>query len=638
MTCVMRSILVVISILVRISFGKSTICEKQMDVFLEGIKNQEPWASIMYDSWGRRPSGIYSGNTVDYGNFDQCYNFAHIHPIIGKLTGKNCIIPLQNNNTTSLYRISVCVPSVCNSEDIRSLLLSHFSMQGLYIPEYNSTNTCEAKDTVTYSTLFWINIVFFATYFLFIVITTIYGRFIHKAEKSKKTLILFSIYQNLTNVFDYTDHRKPQLNPSNRTTFRNINCLNGIRVLSTLWVIYQHTYYMQLSFPLINENYKLQWAQQWFSMVYISARVAVDNFLLISGTLISWNYFSDMKQGVSMNFLKLYLARYIRITTALTPIVLFTLGPLKYTANGPEWTIRTNQIVEFCEKYWWTALLHVQNYVNPYEVCVGQAWYLSVDFQLYLISPLILYPLWKYGDKILWIILGVIFTIVTYTMLISIYKEIFVSWFLRDTADLYRYLYSQTHVKAMPWLIGIYLGYVLFKFKEKYVVFSKKVYFTAWILTIFVIVGVVFAPLPLQTPEIIDQTTYFTVVYVTIHTFMWTLAMAWIIFACCYECGPGFGFVHYFLAHQFWQPLAKIAFCMYIVHLPFQYVMISSRKISGHFTDTSTLHAFCGDVGFAFLIGSVWHLVFECPFNGLTKYYLKRSKITNSNLQTIVAN
>lgn len=69
-----------------------------------------------------------------------------------------------------------------------------------------------------------------------------------------------------------------------------------------------------------------------------------------------------------LNIVQSYVRRYIRLTTSLIPVILFTIGPLFYMSNGPEWTSRTTQIIGFCERYWWSALLHVQNYVNPFEV------------------------------------------------------------------------------------------------------------------------------------------------------------------------------------------------------------------------------------------------------------------------------
>jgi peptidoglycan/LPS O-acetylase OafA/YrhL len=39
---------------------------------------------------------------------------------------------------------------------------------------------------------------------------------------------------------------------------------------------------------------------------------------------------------------------------------------------------------------------------------MGQSWYLSVDMQLFLLSPLILYPLWKWPLKWNILLLGIL--------------------------------------------------------------------------------------------------------------------------------------------------------------------------------------------------------------------------------------
>lgn len=54
-----------------------------------------------------------------------------------------------------------------------------------------------------------------------------------------------------------------------------------------------------------------------------------------------------------------------------------------------------------CKKYWFAVLFHVQNFVNPENLCLGHTWYLSADFQLFLLSPLFVLPLWKFGKRIL---------------------------------------------------------------------------------------------------------------------------------------------------------------------------------------------------------------------------------------------
>ncbi|VDN00399.1 unnamed protein product, partial [Thelazia callipaeda] len=48
---------------------------------------------------------------------------------------------------------------------------------------------------------------------------------------------------------------------------------------------------------------------------------------------------------------------------------------------------------DYCEKNWWTNFLYVNNFVHYDKQCYTPSWYLAVDFQLYLFSPILLVPL-----------------------------------------------------------------------------------------------------------------------------------------------------------------------------------------------------------------------------------------------------
>merc|ERR1719342_1347877 len=49
----------------------------------------------------------------------------------------------------------------------------------------------------------------------------------------------------------------------------------------------------------------------------------------------------------------------------------------------------------FCEKNWWKNLLYVQNFLSE-EPCLGVTWYLANDFQFFIISPPIIWSLWRF--------------------------------------------------------------------------------------------------------------------------------------------------------------------------------------------------------------------------------------------------
>lgn len=138
----------------------------------------------------------------------------------------------------------------------------------------------------------------------------------------------------------------------------------------------------------------------------------------------------------------MYLHRYLRYTPSLAVIILFHVAFTKLLGSGPFFVANT----ENCENYWWTALLHVTVYTNPafpvnfhnilklfifnfFFKCIDVAWYLAVDFQLFLISPILIYPVWKWGKKAFWI-LPTLVLLVQGCIFATVYgKSIFVYFF-----------------------------------------------------------------------------------------------------------------------------------------------------------------------------------------------------------------
>lgn len=69
-----------------------------------------------------------------------------------------------------------------------------------------------------------------------------------------------------------------------------------------------------------------------------------------------------------MNIPLLYLHRYLRLTPLLVVSVLFSMSLLRFLGSGPLYPTMLKAFFGQCEKYWWSTLLYVQNYVNPSEM------------------------------------------------------------------------------------------------------------------------------------------------------------------------------------------------------------------------------------------------------------------------------
>lgn len=102
-----------------------------------------------------------------------------------------------------------------------------------------------------------------------------------------------------------------------------------------------------------------------------------------------------------LNIGSLYLHRYLRITPVLGATIFCFMTLQRYFGDGPYNIALIDEYYSNCENYWFAALLHIQNFVNPHNLCLSNTWYLSTDFQLFILSPLLVFPLWKYGKRIL---------------------------------------------------------------------------------------------------------------------------------------------------------------------------------------------------------------------------------------------
>lgn len=86
------------------------------------------------------------------------------------------------------------------------------------------------------------------------------------------------------------------------------------------------------------------------------------------------------------------------------------------------------------------------------------------------------------------------------------------------------------------------------------------------------------------------------------------------------------GFINTFLSARLWKPLAKLSYCMYLLHLPLQAMIFGSMRTSQYFADIHIIHHFWGDFGFTITIAVIWHLAFEMPFVSLERILFNRGE------------
>lgn len=69
-----------------------------------------------------------------------------------------------------------------------------------------------------------------------------------------------------------------------------------------------------------------------------------------------------------INIPMLYFHRYLRLTPIFAMMVLIIASILRYLGSGPIWPSLMESEVKTCQKWWWSSMLYVQNYVNPSDL------------------------------------------------------------------------------------------------------------------------------------------------------------------------------------------------------------------------------------------------------------------------------
>ncbi|XP_043926510.1 O-acyltransferase like protein-like [Protopterus annectens] len=373
------------------------------------------------------------------------------------------------------------------------------------------------------------------------------------------------------------------------TSGKTCSVLNGIRVLSLFWVISGHTSQMTAWLNLDN-------AAEWKETVlknplYVYSRsgpfyLAVDTFILISGTLSAKSLLNVLQTADRKLTLKVILKYYLNRLARLQPLHLYSICVLVALYSiipwGPMWEIPKFHL-DNCRRVWWTNVLLLNNFISVLESCNGWTWYIANDFQLYLTTPFILLLLKRnmFGISI---ILGFIFlTSAVIVALLSWYFRLPIAFpsDMRTTSTVMYFLeyYTKPYCRYGPFLVGILLGTSMYN-KETSIVKSKIWACAGWSCC-FVIMAVIItlAYCLNDSPESYSVTA---AVYQALHRSLWAGAVAWIIVAC--EEGYG-GFIKQLLSWSIWNPLASISYACYLVHPIIIIIYNGLQETLMHYTD-----------------------------------------------------
>ncbi|XP_034232028.1 nose resistant to fluoxetine protein 6-like [Thrips palmi] len=604
-----------------------TDCLAGLGRWAAGLATLQPWALQMVDSSAKLVTGVLYLNTWSMGNFDECVAAGDAE--LG-WTGRYLLPTVEvaaNGSAKGLaIKMAVCVPGSCQPGVLRAALARaadavnsrlgwdalRCSLDDKAIAMAGPARKTTAADTIMICACLGLVL-------LVLVATTLDFSMSPEAKMARKNAFLLLAFSAKENA------RRLMTRPS----AGDFTCINGIRFLSAMWVVLGHRYIALIQVPFMNLLDGSKRAKEMSTMVIINAPLSVDTFFLVGGMVNAYGFLRMTERSKSFDFIMYNVHRYVRLTPAFALMIGITATWLSLLSTGPVWNHVVGVESEYCQKYWWSALLYVANYVNPDTPCMGQAWYLMVDMQLHWLSPLLLIPLWKWGRwGVVWLFFVLCASCAVPFALTYIYRlptPFPTELNLKVQQSFMRNMYLATHPRATAYVFGTLGGYILFLIKTGRIKprLTPTLAGFGWVFSTVLCVVVIFSAHPLMDTKHHPYNVWEAASYAGLYRLGWSLGIAWVVFACILDYG---GPINVFLSWRLFTVLGRLTYGIYLTHMAVQLVDHGTMRSPLVFSDFSMVEGMFSDALFAIFFGFCLCLAVESPISALEKHFRTTKK------------
>ncbi|CAG2107209.1 unnamed protein product [Medioppia subpectinata] len=364
---------------------------------LFGLRKLQPWAIKILDSSGKVPDGILGGTLTALGSYDDClesrigeeqneestkgqYCAINVRPYLPPKPPLDSVEKEFNDAADAKgfakehhfariaplfyylkLRLGICLPASCTLNDLHLITkrISHRFRVNVTV------QSCDVKQSTFFSLddnqiipLFIISVLL-----VMIAASTVYDILSRTAavDDLKK---VSSFVSNCCASFSVCANSAIIL--STKAPDHMIRSLNGMKVISLIWIMIAHTY-MTLDFRATGRLVTTtQLPKGFLFQTILNASLAIETFFFLSGVLVAYNTLKKMKTLSNWNlktWISFYIHRYIRLTPAIMLLIVMFLLAYRM-GNGPLWQELIYPTADKCRDNWWTHALYVSNFIK----------------------------------------------------------------------------------------------------------------------------------------------------------------------------------------------------------------------------------------------------------------------------------
>lgn len=639
-----------------IQSGISPRCSLDLLKFTNALRELEPWAARLVDASGKYPSGLFHGTISDLGAFDEC-----VETVMRDETGHeklrahycNVFVKFHKNDTSLLdhfapamsyshrlapkftrpqsvdraegARLGVCVSNNCKGDDLERLINTLIDYRA-----HVTVRDCVSNEPPLMTDTQAGIIAFLAVLGAIIVISSIIDYILPTEAESGsprgtlvKCVTAFSAISNFRLLMDTTAKKD--------TDAHLFRFLHGMRFFTMVWIVLGQSYHAlntSITARLVNG---LHYSDNVTFCVVTAAYFSVDTFLFIGGLMLTYNVLREKSNRFVVSCTAI-VRRYIRGTVPAFFVIMFVyLVPL--FALGPNVKEYYDQFQGDINRNWWSILLQIRNFTKELHIGpFGHLWYLSTDFQLFVVALTTLQVL----SKKFWWSIGALVTFSLATCCVSAWQVLSKDYtpFMVPMTDTYSiFVDTLNELYVLPWYhaVAFFSGCITMMLIARYrtAKVSKIVQLGLWLVGVTCALTTVFIMYDWNRGEHPTEWAQGSVAFS--QRLLWAIWLSWLTFACA--TGRG-GFVEDFLSWEAFVPLSRLSFGVFLIQLPFYLFKFSIARDRLYYSHFVLLSQFFSVLIWCYLLSFLLYMVCEAPIGRLEKIMLRRSRPGDTLLTT----
>ncbi|XP_037560106.2 nose resistant to fluoxetine protein 6-like [Dermacentor silvarum] len=611
---------------------------------VDAFKKLEPWALRLFDATGKYPTGVLQASRVDLGAFDECLE-TEVRDSSGNVSsrGQYCNLQLQPKKDvlgpkemeflsamvhpkiidymglvteaeTPFIRIGICFLDDCNESDLQALA------DTVQPPTAKiRVSNCVTAEPEPWSSIQIGIVAFLAVLGVIIAGATIVDltmgskpKYAEKGGVLLKVVLAFSAAASTRELFHVAERTNAD--------HYSLRFLYGMRTISLGHIVLGHC--CQVVSDTWARMLNLIISTRLGNLILPAAYNSVDTFFFLSGFLLCLAV-TKQKRNRTLVFIIAVCRRLIRTGVPIF-FVITCIFVLPRFVTGPDAKTFFQKFYDEMGENWWHLIIPIRNFFDMTERSVMiHLWYVSADFQLFVVSLLVLQLLKSQKRLAMGAFIGLsllgcaiaLWTATNPDVLPFITYPAFTITAMLETMNKY---YMRPFYHAVCFFSGCMTLLILDNFKNLKI--SKTANAVGWFVATSCAICVVLMKAPWYKRQ--DPTSEAVKLLVAFFDrVLWSIFLSWFTLACA--TGRG-GFVARVLSSDVFVPLGKLSFGVYLIHYPFLMVMLHTTRERLLWSHFNVVTLFFGVLVWSNILAYMAFLACEGPTAAVDKLIFKR--------------